>query len=293
MTQEHLEIARELLDLCSFTELVAVLGGAKPAMRGTCSGEQVETIRDLARGLGLAAEVSSYALRVEEACGGVVHSWRPVPEGEALASDPRHFYIGADALAAQLAAIFGDSDPARFGATLGYPPCCTQFFLAQEPRQRPGRPFDLVPDVALPTGGRYTPLLNIACRHFGYALISHFPCHWDCEASQAVAEGVRGAVHSYDPELCAEIMDCLDTDVIYALPHVVAVKQGGWREGRLRLEGVTHWRVPPLAADEVEAGPGGLRLLLEGEAVAALDEWTWLPFQTGQVAACGGRSLPP
>jgi hypothetical protein len=282
MPQEHLGAARELVDLRSFTSLVAVLGGAKPAMRGTCSGEQAGAILELARALGLGAEISSYALQVEQACGGVMHGWRPAEPGESPESDLRHFYIGADALAARLACAFGDSDPVRLGHMLGYPECCIQFFAAREAVWEPGRPFDLVPDVAPPTTGRHCSLLNFACRHFGYALIGHFPCRWDCEASLGVAEGVLAAVLTHVPELAAAILDCLETDIVYALPHVIAVKEAHWHGGRLALQGVRHWRVPTLELDEVEFAGRSLHLLLMGKEIATVDEWTWLPFASGR-----------
>ncbi len=287
MPDERLQRARDLLGVRSFTELSAVLGGAKPAMRGICPGGRVAALEDTARGLGLGFRVSAYGLREAPACGGIHHTATAVPCEEGSESQARHFYIGADDLGAQLACTFDLGDSVRLGRVLGYPDCCVEFFMAQEATWPPGRPLDLVPLVAPPTSGRYQPLLNYACRHFGYALLSHFPCRWDCEASLGVAEGVLGALERHAPELREEILDCLDTDVIYALPHVIAVKSGRWERGRLTWHGGRHWQVPSEGVDAVEPATGALRMLRADREIARAEEWTWLPFHSGERGAGG------
>jgi hypothetical protein len=287
MADERLQRARDLLGRRTFTELVAVLGGAKPAMRGACPGGQVTALEETARGLGLGFRVAMYGVLPEPACGGILHTGTPVLLDEASEMQARYFFIGADDLAAQLACIFDLADSVSLGRVLGYPDCCVEFFRAKEATWPRGRPLDLVPLVAPPTSGHYQALLNYACRHFGCALLSHFPCRWDCEGSLGVAEGVLAALALHAPDLRDEILDCLDTDVLYALPHVIAAKSGRWQHGRLTWNGGRHWQVPSEGVDAVELASGALRMLRGGREIARVEEWTWLPFHSGEGGAGG------
>lgn len=279
MTGEQLETARSLLGWRGLCELLAVLEGAKPAMRVLLREANVAALMDFAQALGLAGAVSEYRVIPQAPVGGTIHAHRLARDDEVTAAASVHAYIGADPLAVYLARSFDGADPARFGRLLGYPDCCVSFFLECVERRNFPDGADLVAAVGLPSSGRYEPLINYACRHFGYALISHFPCRWDCEASLVLAKGTLSVLEKHDPECARETLACLKTDVLHALPYVAAWRDRLADDALLVCEAA--YRTGELSpSDVLRLRERYLEIVRDGVVVAQAGSAVWLPFRS-------------
>lgn len=142
-------------------------------------------------------------LRYTQGYDGFTHQHRP-----ASPQDPdRHTFsvvaANTDVADAMEAAHDPDepTDHDTIGALLGFPACCREAFeqwFIDEQRVDP------IYEIACNTGSAETidgdrervhlpdpePWANVMYRYFGWSLLSHLPCSFDCEASHAVAEGV-------------------------------------------------------------------------------------------------------
>jgi hypothetical protein len=91
-----------------------------------------------------------------------------------------------------------------FGATLGIPQCCAEFYLAHR-------------EIALRKQNDYVPLVldntrapfpynywnNYVAQYFGYALISFFPCSFLCQRAAAIAQ----RTYEFLREICRHFAD--------------------------------------------------------------------------------------
>jgi hypothetical protein len=98
MNEEQRNMARLLLGISGFTELVAVFEGVKPGMRSWATSEKAFEVSELASELKLFFDESAYAVAEGIATGGIVHIlrlWSRRPE----MGDRQFIYIGVDNLA--------------------------------------------------------------------------------------------------------------------------------------------------------------------------------------------------
>lgn len=277
--EKQFKRARALLSKSEFTELVSVLEGIKPGMRLCCTGRRAVDLSELVSQVGLVESQSTYAIEDEITSGGVVHTSRRLrrkPERE----DRRFVYISADRFTIGLMKAFDMKDNRRFGLTLGYPECCVDFFAR---RFSQDHHYDLVPDIASHDRG-YLPLLNYACRHFDYRLLSHFPCRWDCESSYGLALQTLQALRRHDPELAQETLYWLESDVIYSPEIVIAVKETP-REGNILSLRKGLYRITgKLEPDTLRFEQESVVLMRDNTTIGELRPTQWLPFQSGKAS---------
>lgn len=116
----------------------------------------------------------------------------------AISEDPaaaRYAYVGRridDAIAARTAQESSPTDHRALGQLLAIPPCCTEHYI----EHRTEAVGSYADDYAFLTT-RNTPNAgstvhdwrsNYLGQYFGFSLIHHFPCRWDCSATRARAE---------------------------------------------------------------------------------------------------------
>jgi hypothetical protein len=181
----------------------------------------------------------------------------------------------------RMAAEGSGADEAReLGALLGYPPCCVEAFASLE-RRWPNR---LPLAAAAERSTRFSPRLNCAALD-RFAWIAWFPCAFDCDASQAIADAAAQALSARDPDLVSRL------DALLALPRVIlddlhqAVLEGARREGgRVVFDRLT-------ALDELWP-PRGDRADIERDAGrwGALDGADSLRIQGGEATFYRGRT---
>jgi hypothetical protein len=272
--------AMELLKPIDFIELVAVLGGIKPAMRTQCTGSRVPALVSLARELGLAALESTFAIRPGIVRAGTEFTYSVDAAGRSAPERPRFIYVGADVMAAKIAATFELIDPQRTGAIMGYPPCCVDFFCREFVKDH----FDLFPDIAPPLSGTYSPLLNVVAQPFGYTFLSHFPCRWDCTASRNMAQAIFDALRREAPELADEALQCLEADMVYSTDLVIALKSTVWLGENLTIRTGRFHAASAFEGDALRfVGLGAVEVCCRGRVVRVIPKACCLPFRSGTV----------
>jgi len=103
----------------------------------------------------------------------------------------------------------------ELGLALGYPKCCCDFFQKHfNTHSKKSNDYTLL-TLKNSRGKTFPFQTNIAARHFDHALLSHFPCNFNCKPSIKIANTNKKLLQKEAPELLEEIEKDLKTAVIY------------------------------------------------------------------------------
>lgn len=117
------------------------------------------------------------------------------------------FALGSQRTLRGFAKAWKSDDHDAMGALLGYPPCCRRFFQREVVRAGRGDPVwaaaaatssakispgEIAVDAAAPT--------NILLQKLGVRMIGHYPCAFDCQASQTVARDLDSFARTLAPD---------------------------------------------------------------------------------------------
>ena len=198
----------------SALDCIYVLKGLKRCSIDFVEGAQIPELRNFCKLNNLCFELSDYKIlsRGEKAKGGFSNLSSRLP----VDSPQGHFasFIAKDRMDAQLAKYYyAGSDHTKLGPLLGYPKCCSEFFL-EHFKQASEKNMDFIL-YALFDIRQYDFYNNRAMRYFDISLISHFPCSLDCQASQAIAKERLLFVRKEHPEIAAFFEKYLRSMVIY------------------------------------------------------------------------------
>jgi hypothetical protein len=157
---------------------------------------------------------SNLATNMRRACAGS-GAWRSLLAG---ADEDR-------VVLAWLALTFGWDE--ALGRLLGYPACCTSAFARNWREAVTEHQGDVVAVCIRQSGpGPHDWRVNVLGRYFGAEVIQHFPCHFDCAASLALAEQTRAVLAACEPSLHAWCEEVLNAPVLYTDTSGVAVLRG-------------------------------------------------------------------
>ena len=179
-------------DLASFAQIVETLG-----LAWRCSSRKYLGKRDTGKG-GWSNKF-----------GGTVSA--NSPGGDWL------IYVAREAAAAEAArAAEEDNREFDFGSNLGIPACCAKFYLKYQDAAY-AKQNDYVPFVLGQTAGSppYDFRLNYITQYFGYALISFFPCSFQCRPAAQIAQRTLELLQCYAPSLAAETVRLQKCPVLY------------------------------------------------------------------------------
>jgi len=146
-----------------------------------------------------------------------------IPEHE----DQGHYfvYISKDEQTSRLAKFYESvRNDERLGQMLGYPRCCIDFYLKNY-------------NKAVEIGDEYSPFTlansssfpfetNNMLRFFDIALITHFPCKFDCDESLDMANARLECIRRYNPDIARYIEDALKGPVITNVDTGIHVLKG-------------------------------------------------------------------
>jgi hypothetical protein len=273
--------ARSLLGKEGYVELVAVLVGIKSAMRAVLGGRNARALARLVSDLGLRFAESPFAVVLGDVHAGMVHTYSRINSPPVSDDCMRLVYVGADEMAARLAAAFDATDARRLGAVLGYPCCCVDFYCDHFQKGY----IDLIPAVAPPAAGSYRSAINVVGRRFGHSLISHIPCRWDCEASLDIANAILNELRRSDPRFACEVSGFLASDVVYSEEWVAEFRDPQWEEDRLLLTLGTRRTAGKTSGDSLRFCGDGAAFLKDGHIVAEIPRVFILPFASGTLGA--------
>lgn len=129
-------------------------------------------------------------------------------------------------------------DDAGFGEALGIPLCCVDMYVAAiakaETKQNDYLEFTLENTQSSYPHNYWN---NITAQYFGYGLLSHYPCSFDCEPSAKLAQQIYGVLSEYSPEFAEIFMQCHRDNYIYTEYDGIFRLTGSiFREGSIHYE---------------------------------------------------------
>lgn len=228
--------------LCDAIEVLGVIDGIKPAARQIVHEEDIWRVHGFCLAHGLAYAQSPFK----------------IVEGTTMMVTPEHsmagsyfVYISRKESAAKKAAFYESvRNDEKLGHVLGYPPCCIDFYkdhyreaaaLGDEYCQH---------SLANSSDGTYPFVTNNMLRFFDVALISHFPCSFECERSVRLGRRIYRAVEKRNPKLAGFVRNALQGPVVYHHRTGIHALKGYVKKGN-SVSYSTPWKTAPNAMHEV------------------------------------------
>jgi hypothetical protein len=163
-----------------------------------------------------------------KAIGKIVLSETDASQTEKLKAEERHLcYISKDAGLARRAMLAEKSqDHLLLGELLGYPSCCSRFFVSNLGPELASRMDFVMPAIqntrhiasaAKPDAS----VMNIFVRYFDMHLLSHAPCSFCCVKSMAQAARRADALRETDAGLHGNLCSLLSMAAIYSRNGII------------------------------------------------------------------------
>lgn len=167
--------------------------------------------------------------------GGYSNRMASVSSAQAGSGAWRGLLISPDeqtVLMAWLCLLFGWEK--FLGRLLGYPRCCCEAFEDRWPTASSFHEGDmglmLLSQSGPETGKGIRKLdwtANIFARYFGWEIIQHFPCSWDCAATASLARRYFSVLSHYWPEDMRQIRRYLSSPLLVTASHGYGLFPGG------------------------------------------------------------------
>jgi hypothetical protein len=87
----------------------------------------------------------------------------------------------------------------RFGAALGYPECCINYFMKENPKR------NFLYSILKNSKGKLNYLCNCLNKDNIYSYIFHMPCSFNCEKTIQYCEALRGEIKKHEPRFAGQI----------------------------------------------------------------------------------------
>lgn len=181
-------------------EILCLLHGLKPVVRQGFYDHEIGRVKDFCRKHHLAIEIAPYKVVLSDP-----HQRYSNKGFKAKINDPRRgmyfVYISRDARKAGMANAYEYKDNhEELGKLLGYPGCCIEMFLKNEPERN-----KLDNDYTICTfrnseGNKFSFYNNILKRPQDKTLLSHFPCSFNCKPSEDLGRRFYRLIAEIDPE---------------------------------------------------------------------------------------------
>jgi len=196
----------------SMLDCIYVAGGIKPTCISFLSTDSLYLVEKYCKVNSLCYELSDYKIIPvsDKGKGGFSNKCSRVsqesPEGcfaVFLARDNKDAKL--------LKYYYANNDHIKTGALLGYPRCCTRFFLKNR-KNCQNNDYVL---CAIKDTEQHDFLYNRSLRYFDTSLLSHFPCSFSCSASKAIAKRHLDYLQKKCPEIAVLYKERLKSLVIY------------------------------------------------------------------------------
>jgi hypothetical protein len=198
-------------------EILFLLEDVKPCIRQGFYEDELKVVRKFCKDKGLHVATADYKIVLDSSANKGVYSNKGVKVSLLNGEKGMMFvYISKYENLAQEAKRFEQRDDFRnLGLALGYPSCCCDFFVKNEPVQSKGSNDYVLPALNNSQGFVFPKETNVCARYFDYSLLSHFPCSFHCEKSIVLAKKYLDVVIKHDKKLASELMDVLGSAVLY------------------------------------------------------------------------------
>ena len=209
------DIKKTFLSNSKALEVACLLHGLKPVVRQGFYENEIFKVKEFCTKHNLAFETAPYKIVLADS--GLKYSNKGF---KVRVEDPRKgmffVYISKEGNKAVQAKIFEmKNDHQRLGKILGYPSCCTEMFVKNEPiRSRLDNDYTAC-SLDNSKGNNFSFYTNIFKRSEDIVLLSHFPCSFDCAASIEIGKKYFRLLAEIDPEMAKEFSLKLKEDLIF------------------------------------------------------------------------------
>jgi hypothetical protein len=182
---------------------------------------EVTTILEQA-GMWVDLHDKKYAVTLDSGKGGWISGYGVELPIESPHPGYMHLYVGTDP-AAVLAAKKAEhgNQFGEFGRLLGYPLCCTNFYVQNLNRAEEEQGDFLLPmlEASLKLAPEGPPVFpawnNVAAQYFNYGLLSFFPCSFYCRQAVGIAKKTLELLRLYDVALASEYATVAQMPILY------------------------------------------------------------------------------
>lgn len=177
-------------------ELLALIENIKPCIRFCCYPDETGKFMNFWKKYDLVFLEADFKVLIDD-------EHRFVNKGIIVdRNDPRTglrlFYVSKDrAIVEQAKLAEMSKDYLLFGNLLGYPRCCSEYYVAEEPAR--GDQDFIVPLIKAAGDSVYPFANNILRRDDGLTLIFHFPCSLACSESEKIGLKIFNLIRRLDP----------------------------------------------------------------------------------------------
>ncbi len=199
------------LGVIPFIEIIQILNGLRLSCRISTTLVKEKFINETVGSLGL------YYIRSKHAILNTDNfSHNKSFQLESNDSLDYYYYIGINEAVSSLAYLSEGTNTSRQGALFGYPDCCINFFGT---KYKTGLN-DLTYEIDR-SANNYIFWNNRITKCIGYCLISHFPCSWDCMATQLIAKQTYSYLREIVPHIADKCLNLQQQNLFYSTDHIV------------------------------------------------------------------------
>lgn len=191
-------------------EMVYLFADLKPVVRQGFYENELARVRRFCESNNLHMTLSQYKIVLVDAKDGEYSNKGIKTKIQDERKGMFFAYISKSKEKAELANCYeAKNNHAQLGHLLGYPECCVEFFVKNEPERSKLDNDYILPCVINSKGNVFPFQNNILLRNQDITLLSHFPCSFECKASEELGKKYLNAIRKNKPEAAEMIVSKL------------------------------------------------------------------------------------
>jgi len=206
--------------------VVLVHSGVKPSavimlFESQLPDNQLKLFKELLRDYGLCIAEADYKfiLKRDAGKGGWANKGHRIAKADSREGNRPYYIYYYIARSKELADEIRNGkfpDPEGFGQVMGYPGCCRDFYIRYiDLAHGKQGDFTLYSLAETKEDYPYDFYNNYVAQYFGYSLLSHFTCSFNCKESSNLARRYYGALKKYSKGWADMFLYCQKSAIIY------------------------------------------------------------------------------
>ncbi|MBI2651287.1 DUF483 domain-containing protein [Candidatus Woesearchaeota archaeon] len=198
-------------------EILYLLNNIKKSVRLDANEIELEKIAKFCKEENLCMEISDFKVikAVDKGKGNYANTAKKVSINYPY-NGFYHIYISKNkSVAKMLKLVENKNDDNAIGQLLGYPKCCIDFFVENREKQQKIQNDYILEALSNSYGFSFPFYTNYAIRYFDFALLSHFPHSFNCEASIKIAKANFECLKQASESIAIRFEKMLKSAVLY------------------------------------------------------------------------------
>jgi len=203
------ELRQTFGSLTKALEILFLLEDVKPCVRQGFYDTELEKVVKFCNHNNINYELSPYKIVLETTKGNYSDKGTKVS-----LNDPRKglmfIYLSKNKEAAKANEYETKQDHKNLGLSLGYPECCSNFFVKHE-QEESKKQFNFITPIKNNSKEPYSLYTNYLAKYQDITLLSHFPCSFNCKNSIEIGKKHLELIEKHDKELANKFKETLQT----------------------------------------------------------------------------------